>query len=56
MNVNVKCPECDHQEPIEVELHVRGGDKNHINVETDITDEAMADLVQRFEAHAKVSH
>lgn len=55
MIVNVRCPGCDHTEPVEVELNVlTDGAANVIRIDPEITNEA--DVARRFEEHAKVAH
>ena len=56
MTFQAKCPECDHTEPVAVQLHVGGGDGRTINVTPEVTDEALAEVVRRFEVHAETAH
>lgn len=54
---NIKCPDCDHTEPAQVDLHIMGGGSDNIfNVSASITDDSKADLAERFKAHTVAAH
>jgi hypothetical protein len=57
MIANIKCIRCDHIEPVEVQLHLMGNaDVRFITVKAEVSDEAKADVMRRFERHVMAAH